>query len=51
VTLGRIFNVLGELVDDLGPVDSWTASPIHVSAPAFIHLDTLGDVNLVNIKI
>ncbi|BBN69750.1 Ribosomal protein L1p/L10e family, partial [Prunus dulcis] len=36
-TLGRIFNVLGEPVDDLGPVDTRTTSPIHRSAPAFIH--------------
>ncbi|WVZ26869.1 hypothetical protein V8G54_000035 (mitochondrion) [Vigna mungo] len=35
-TLGRIFNVLGEPVDDLGPVDTRTTSPIHRSAPAFI---------------
>ena len=40
VTLGRIFNVLGEPVDDLGLVDSWTTSPIHVYAHAFIQLDT-----------
>ncbi|CBI33438.3 unnamed protein product, partial [Vitis vinifera] len=39
-TLGRIFNVLGELVDNLGPVDTRTTSPIHRSAPAFIQLDT-----------
>ncbi|CAB4287509.1 unnamed protein product [Prunus armeniaca] len=36
-TLGRIFNVLGEPVDNLGPVDTRTTSPIHRSAPAFIH--------------
>ena len=39
-TLGRIFNVLGEPVDDLGPVDTRTTSPIHRSAPAFIQLYT-----------
>nr|YP_010144797.1 hypothetical protein KYW51_mgp28 [Mirabilis jalapa]QQL93530.1 hypothetical protein [Mirabilis jalapa] len=39
-TLGRIFNVLGEPVDNLGPVDTHTTSPIHRSAPAFIQLDT-----------
>jgi F-type H+-transporting ATPase subunit beta len=39
-TLGRIFNVLGEPVDNLGPVDTRTTSPIHRSAPAFIQLDT-----------
>ncbi|GJZ96493.1 ATP synthase CF1 beta subunit [Tanacetum coccineum] len=35
-TLGRIFNVLGEPVDNLGPVDQSTTFPIHRSAPAFI---------------
>ncbi|VAH48196.1 unnamed protein product [Triticum turgidum subsp. durum] len=39
-TLGRIFNVLGEPVDNLGPVDSSAMFPIHRSAPAFIELDT-----------
>jgi F-type H+/Na+-transporting ATPase subunit beta len=28
--------VLGEPVDNLGPVDTRTTSPIHRSAPAFI---------------
>uniref|UniRef100_A0A453QZZ1 H(+)-transporting two-sector ATPase n=1 Tax=Aegilops tauschii subsp. strangulata TaxID=200361 RepID=A0A453QZZ1_AEGTS len=33
-TLGRIFNVLGEPVDNLGPVDSSATFPIHRPAPA-----------------
>ncbi|KAL3622933.1 hypothetical protein CASFOL_033233 [Castilleja foliolosa] len=33
-TLGRIFNVLGEPVENLGPVDTRTTFPIHRSAPA-----------------
>ncbi|THU43428.1 hypothetical protein C4D60_Mb00t02540 [Musa balbisiana] len=40
-TLGRIFNVLGEPVDNLGPVDTSTTSPIHRPAPAFIHSGSL----------
>nr|YP_004581363.1 CF1 beta subunit of ATP synthase [Schizomeris leibleinii]AEH05348.1 CF1 beta subunit of ATP synthase [Schizomeris leibleinii] len=39
-TLGRIFNVLGEPVDNLGPVESEQKLPIHRSAPAFTELDT-----------
>lgn len=39
-TLGRIFNVLGEPVDNLGPVENKEALPIHRSAPAFVDLDT-----------
>src|SRR5512146_3083186 len=32
-TLGRIFNVLGEPVDEKGPVNNETTSPIHRAAP------------------
>ena len=39
-TLGRIFNVLGEPVDNLGPVDSTDGLTIHRTAPAFVDLDT-----------
>jgi F-type H+-transporting ATPase subunit beta len=34
-TLGRIFNVLGRPVDNLGPVESDTQYPIHRPAPEF----------------
>lgn len=34
-TLGRLFNVLGEPLDDLGKVDSGESWPIHRSPPAF----------------
>jgi F-type H+-transporting ATPase subunit beta len=39
-TLGRIFNVLGEPVDEMGPVDATATLPIHREAPAFVDLDT-----------
>ena len=39
-TLGLIFKVLGEPIENLGPVDTRTTSPINGSAPAFIQLDT-----------
>jgi F-type H+-transporting ATPase subunit beta len=39
-TLGRIFNVLGEPVDNLGPVDASEDFPIHRLAPIFVELDT-----------
>jgi len=39
-TLGRIFNVLGEPVDDLGPVNVSEDLPIHRLAPTFVELDT-----------
>jgi len=34
-TLGRIFNVLGEPIDHLGPVEATDRYPIHRSAPSF----------------
>src|SRR5213080_2667021 len=39
-TLGRIFNVLGEPVDNLGRVGNKKGLPIHRSAPTFVDLDT-----------
>ncbi|KAM0011804.1 putative H(+)-transporting two-sector ATPase [Helianthus debilis subsp. tardiflorus] len=50
-TLGRIFNVLGEPIDDLGPVDNSTTFPIHRSAPAFIQLDTKLSIFETGIKV
>ncbi|KAJ0802846.1 putative H(+)-transporting two-sector ATPase [Helianthus annuus] len=50
-TLGRIFNVLGEPIDNLGPVDNSTTSPIHRSAPAFIQLDTKLSIFETGIKV
>lgn len=50
-TLGRIFNVLGEPVDDLGPVNALTTSPIHRSAPAFTQLDTKFSIFETGIKV
>jgi F-type H+/Na+-transporting ATPase subunit beta len=50
-TLGRIFNVLGEPIDDLGPVDTRTTSPIHRSAPTFIQLDTKLSIFETGIKV
>ncbi|KAF2282400.1 hypothetical protein GH714_043907 [Hevea brasiliensis] len=50
-TLGRIFNVLGEPVDDLGPVDTRATSPIHRSAPALYSLDTKLSIFETGIKV
>jgi len=50
-TLGRIFNVLGEPIDNLGPVDTRTTSPIHRSAPTFIQLDTKLSIFETGIKV
>jgi len=50
-TLGRIFNVLGEPVDELGPCTSDSTLPIHRQAPAFADLDTSASVFETGIKV
>ena len=50
-TLGRIFNVLGNPIDNLGPVKSEADLPIHRSAPAFIDLDTKLSIFETGIKV
>ena len=39
-TLGRVFNVLGDPIDDNGDVDRSIANPIHRQAPPFEELST-----------
>ncbi|HAC63859.1 MAG TPA: F0F1 ATP synthase subunit beta [Cyanothece sp. UBA12306] len=51
VTLGRIFNVLGQPVDEKGPVDMSTTSPIHRPAPSFTELETKPKVFETGIKV
>ena len=50
-TLGRIFNVLGEPVDELGPCGAEASLPIHRSAPAFVDLDTELSIFETGIKV
>jgi len=50
-TLGRIFNVLGQPVDEMGPVDDSEKFPIHRSAPAFTELETKPSVFETGIKV
>jgi len=50
-TLGRIFNVLGEPVDELGPCDAESGLPIHRAAPAFTDLETKPSVFETGIKV
>ena len=35
-TLGRIMNVIGEPIDEKGPIDTDSFLPIHRDSPAFI---------------
>ena len=50
-TLGRIFNVLGETVDNRGPVNTEDTSPIHRPAPKLTELSTKPQVFETGIKV
>ncbi|HYM59813.1 MAG TPA: F0F1 ATP synthase subunit beta [Thermoanaerobaculia bacterium] len=50
-TLGRILNVLGEPVDNLGPVNSAEHRPIHRLAPAFDEQSTNVEMFETGIKV
>src|SRR4028119_1936456 len=50
-TLGRIFNVLGEPVDNMGPVQTEDRFPIHRDAPKFTELETKPSVFETGIKV
>jgi len=50
-TLGRIFNVLGEPVDEQGPVNAESSLPIHRDAPKLIDLETKPAVFETGIKV
>merc|ERR1711881_329685 len=51
MTLGRIFNVLGEPVDNMGSVEAVDSLPIHRPAPAFVELDTKLSIFETGIKV
>jgi F-type H+/Na+-transporting ATPase subunit beta len=50
-TLGRIFNVLGQPVDEKGPVNAQTHYPIHRPAPPFSEQSTRVDVFETGLKV
>ena len=50
-TLGRILNVIGEPVDERGPVVTKMRSPIHKSAPEFIDQSTEAEILVTGIKV
>ena len=50
-TLGRIFNVLGQPVDEKGPVDAATYYPIHRLAPSFEEQSTRVEVFETGVKV
>ena len=50
-TLGRILNVIGDPVDEKGPVVTDTYLPIHREPPAFVEMDTESSMFETGIKV
>jgi len=50
-TLGRILNVIGEPIDDNGPVGAQSFAPIHAKAPEFIDQSTESAILVTGIKV
>ncbi|MGE0575675.1 F0F1 ATP synthase subunit beta [Reyranella sp.] len=50
-TLGRILNVIGEPVDERGPVNNTQTLPIHRNAPEFVEQSTEAQILVTGIKV
>jgi F-type H+-transporting ATPase subunit beta len=50
-TLGRIMNVIGEPVDERGPVKTKQRAPIHAPAPEFVDQSTESEILVTGIKV
>ena len=50
-TLGRIMNVIGEPIDERGPIGADMDRPIHAPAPEFIDQSTESEVLVTGIKV
>ncbi|MBI3163664.1 MAG: F0F1 ATP synthase subunit beta, partial [Chloroflexi bacterium] len=50
-TLGRIFNVLGNVIDKKGDIQATTKYPIHRSAPAFEEQSTRVEIFETGVKV
>jgi F-type H+/Na+-transporting ATPase subunit beta len=50
-TLGRILNVIGEPVDEKGPVVTKMRSPIHRAPPEFVEQSTEAEILITGIKV
>ena len=51
MTLGRIMNVIGEPIDERGPVGAAKRNPIHADAPLFIDQSTEAAILVTGIKV
>lgn len=50
-TLGRLFNLLGEPIDQMGPVESNNFAPIHKPTPAFVEQSTKTEILETGLKV
>lgn len=50
-TLGRIINVIGEPIDELGPIKGTKKAPIHRAAPLFVEQSTESQILVTGIKV
>ena len=50
-TLGRIINVIGDPVDERGPVETTKSLPIHRDAPEFVEQSTETEILVTGIKV
>jgi len=50
-TLGRIMNVIGEPIDERGPIGSDMTAPIHAPAPEFVDQSTEAAILVTGIKV
>lgn len=50
-TLGRIMNVIGEPIDERGPIGNKDFAPIHADAPAFSEQSTESEILVTGIKV
>jgi F-type H+-transporting ATPase subunit beta len=51
MTLGRILNVIGEPIDERGPVGATSTAPIHAPAPDFVDQATETSILVTGIKV
>jgi F-type H+-transporting ATPase subunit beta len=50
-TLGRIMNVVGEAVDEAGPIKTAAKRPIHAPAPSYVDQSTEAEILVTGIKV
>ncbi len=50
-TLGRIMNVVGEPVDEAGPIEGVENRPIHAAAPEYVEQSTEAEILVTGIKV